>query len=67
MSQPITRTMSLQEVLHLYPSLGKVLAGFNLHCVGCGGAKHDTVEKGAVNHGLDVDELLEALNAAIGK
>jgi hypothetical protein len=28
------------------------------------GAQHESIEKGAMAHGLDVDELLEALNAA---
>ncbi len=67
MSQPIAKSMTFEEALRLYPALGKVLANFGLHCVGCGGAKHDTIEKGAVNHGLDVDELLDTLNAAVNK
>jgi hybrid cluster-associated redox disulfide protein len=45
------------------PQVARVLSAFNLGCVGCMGAQHETLEQGAMAHGLDVEELLSALNA----
>jgi len=64
MSQAVTKDMTFHQVMRLHPEVLKVLASFQLGCVSCMGAQHETIEKGAMAHGLDVDELLEALNAA---
>jgi hybrid cluster-associated redox disulfide protein len=59
----VNKDMTFHEVLSLSPEVAKVLGGFNLGCVGCMGAQHETLEQGAMAHGLDVNELLVALNA----
>jgi hybrid cluster-associated redox disulfide protein len=64
MTPTITKDMTFHQVMHLNPKVLKVLAQFQLGCVGCMGAQHETIGKGAMAHGLDVDELLEALNTA---
>lgn len=58
-----TKDMTFHEVMRKSPQAAKVLASFNLGCVGCMGAQHETLEQGATAHGLDVEELLTALNA----
>lgn len=63
MSQTITKDMTFAQVMRQHPDVLKVLANFQLGCVGCMGAQHETIENGAMAHGLDVDELLDALNA----
>jgi hybrid cluster-associated redox disulfide protein len=63
MTQTITKEMTFAQVMRQHPDVLKVLASFQLGCVGCMGAQHETIEKGAMAHGLDVDELLDALNA----
>jgi hybrid cluster-associated redox disulfide protein len=60
----VTKDMTFHQVMRLNPEVLKVLEKFQLGCIGCMGAKHETIEKGAMAHGLDVDELLEALNTA---
>ena len=64
MSPPISKDMTFHQVMRLNSEVIKVLKTFQLGCVGCMGAQHESIEKGAMAHGLDVDELLEALNAA---
>jgi hybrid cluster-associated redox disulfide protein len=63
MTAKITKEMTFHQVMRLNPETLKVLAKFKLGCVGCMGAQQESIEKGAMAHGLDVDELLEALNA----
>ncbi|MEJ2200135.1 MAG: DUF1858 domain-containing protein [Desulfuromonadaceae bacterium] len=63
MSQPITKDMTFHQVMQMSPEIIKVLGQFRLGCVGCMGAMNETLEQGAMAHGIDVDELLQALNA----
>lgn len=67
MPQQISKDMTFHQVMRMNPEVLKVLAKFNLGCVGCMGAQHESLEKGAMAHGLDVDELLQELNAIFDK
>lgn len=59
----VTKDMTFLEVMRMSPEVAKVLGSFNLGCIGCMGAQHETLEQGATAHGLDVEDLLTALNA----
>ncbi len=63
MSQKITKDMTFHQVLQLSPEVAKVLGKFNLGCIGCMGAINETLEQGALAHGLDVNDILTDLNA----
>lgn len=65
MSQVITKDMTFDQVLQLYPGAAKILIDFNLGCVGCLGASTETIAQGARAHGMDVEELLAALNSRL--
>lgn len=67
MSQHVTKDMTFHQVMRMSPEVLKVLAKFQLGCVGCMGAQHESLEKGAMAHGLDVEELLQELNAVFDK
>jgi len=36
-----------------------------LHCYGCAAARFETIEQGAMAHGVDPDKLIEAINDSI--
>jgi len=63
MSQKITKDMTFNQILQMSPEVARVLGQFNLGCVGCMGAMNESLEQGARAHGLDVNEILTALNA----
>lgn len=63
MSQKYTKDMTFHQALQTSPEVAGVLGKFNLGCVGCMGAMNETLEQGAKAHGLDVEEILTALNA----
>ncbi|NJC87616.1 MAG: DUF1858 domain-containing protein [Desulfuromonas sp.] len=67
MSTTITKDMTFHQVMRMNPEVLKVLGKFQLGCVGCMGAQHETLEQGAMAHGLDVEELLRELNALFGE
>ena len=54
--------MIIGDVVEQYPSLVPVMAGFGLHCIGCGVSKMETMEEACRTHGLNVYDLLEKLN-----
>jgi hybrid cluster-associated redox disulfide protein len=62
MNQVITKDMTFNQLLQMHPDAAKILANFNLGCVGCLGASTETLAQGARAHGLDIEELLAALN-----
>ena len=63
MSQKFTKDMTFHQALQMNPQVAKVLGQFNLGCVGCMGAMNESLAQGAKAHGLDVEEILTALNA----
>lgn len=65
MSAKITGDMTFFEVMRMYPQSVSVLQKHNLGCVGCMGAQNESLAQGANAHGLDVEELLRDLNAAV--
>ena len=65
MRQKITKEMTFNEIIKMCPDAGKVLEQFNLGCVGCLGATTESLAQGARAHGLDVDQILKALNASL--
>ncbi len=64
-NQKISMDMTFLTMLQTYPETAKVLKKYNLACVGCMGAQNEPIDLGARNHGLDPEELLKALNAAV--
>ncbi len=63
MSHQITKEMTFAQVLRLHPDVVKVFAKYNLGCIGCMGAQAETLEQGCNAHGLDVNEVVNDLNA----
>ncbi|AMV72289.1 DUF1858 domain-containing protein [Desulfuromonas carbonis] len=63
MADQITKDMTFHQVLKMSPEVAKVLGKYHLGCVGCMGAMNETLEQGAMAHGLDVQDILRDLNA----
>ena len=64
MSDKINKDMTFNQVLEMGPQAAQVLSSFNLGCVGCLGASTESIAQGAKAHGLEVDKIITALNAA---
>lgn len=61
----ITKDMTFLEMLRTYPETSKVLKKYHLACASCMGAQSEPIDLGAINHGLDPEQLLADLNAAV--
>ena len=65
MKEKITKDMTLGEIAAEYPEAVDVLLKYGLHCIGCHVAAWETLEQGAMAHGLyggKFDKLLNELN-----
>ena len=58
----ITKDMTIGEIVNADRSKAEVLMSFGMGCVGCPSAQAETIAEAATVHGLNVDDLLEALN-----
>jgi hybrid cluster-associated redox disulfide protein len=63
----ITKDMSFIQVIQKHPRAGEVLAKYDMGCIGCMGAAGETIEQGAISHGVDVNVLLKDLNDLLKK
>lgn len=58
----ITKEMTIGEVIKANSNKAEVLLQFGMGCVGCPSAQAETIAEAATVHGINLDELLEALN-----
>ena len=58
----ITKDMKISEVAMKWPKTQNTFMEMGLHCFGCGVARFETVEEGAIAHGIPVDDLIKSLN-----
>ncbi len=61
----ITKEMPIGEIVQKHPQTIRVFLSHGLMCVGCAAARFESLEQGAMAHGIDVDTLLKDLNASI--
>ena len=62
LGDPITAESVIADIIRIYPQTIPVLRGFGMGCLGCPSATGEALEKAAGIHGLDVQELVTALN-----
>ena len=67
--EKITKNTLLSEVVDKYPQLAeKLTVDYGFHCIGCFAAEMETLEQGAMVHGMrekEIDKLVENLNKLI--
>ena len=61
----VTKEMPIGEVVQRYPQTIEVFLCHGLTCFGCPVAQFENVEQGALAHGIDVELLMNDLNAAV--
>ncbi len=60
-AKKITKDMLFSEVLDRPDVIQALLEG-GMHCIGCPMSSAETIEQGAIAHGIDPDELIAKLN-----
>ena len=58
----IHKDTRINDIISAYPGAMKFFADLNMSCSQCFAVKFDTLENGALMHGMDVNVLIEKLN-----
>jgi hybrid cluster-associated redox disulfide protein len=62
----ITKDILILDLVEQNPNLSEVLTEkYGLHCIGCMAASMETLEQGALTHGMtddQIDKMVEELN-----
>jgi hybrid cluster-associated redox disulfide protein len=66
-NEKITKKMSFSEILEKFPEASEILFESGMHCCGCPMSADESLEQGAIAHGINPDKLIEKLNKEIGK
>ena len=59
----ITKNTKIGELLEIAPEKADILLEAGMHCLGCPASQAETLEEACDVHGINVDELVEQLNA----
>ena len=51
------------EILEVAPEKAEILLEIWMHCIGCPASQMETLEEACAVHGINVNELIEKLNA----
>ena len=62
MEKKITADTKIFDALEINPNAGEILMSYGMHCLGCAIAHGETVAEAAAVHGIELSELLNALN-----
>ena len=61
----ITKDTIIGDILDIAPETAPLFLSIGMHCLGCPSSRGETVEEACMVHGVDVNELLEKINASI--
>lgn len=61
----ISKDMGIIDVIQSYPETIEVFQKYGFGCIGCAAARFENLEAGAKVHGIDINKMVEDLNAAI--
>ena len=59
----VTKDMLISEITEMNEEYAKVLMEAGMHCLGCPASLGETLEEACEVHGIDVEEVLKALNS----
>ncbi len=61
----ITKDTIIGDILDTAPQTAPLFLDIGMHCLGCPSSRGETIEQACYVHGVEVDELVTALNNAI--
>ena len=67
MAVTITKDTIIGDILDIAPETAPLFMAIGMHCLGCPASRGESVEQACMVHGVDADEIVEQLNAALGE
>jgi len=63
----VTKDMIIKDIVDKYPQTLPVFGQFGMGWLGCSGALFESLEQGALAHGIDVEAMVKAINEIVSK
>ena len=63
----VTKDTMIGELLQIDANVAPMLLNICMHCLGCPSSQMETIEEAAMVHGIDADELVQAINQFLAK
>jgi len=54
-SETVSKDMTIGEVVGKWPHLAEIMTSYGLHCVGCHANPYESIEQGALGHGMETE------------
>ncbi len=61
----ITKDTIIGDILDIAPDTAPIFLSIGMPCLGCPSSRGETVEQACMVHGVDVEALLDKLNATV--
>ena len=61
--QKITKDMIIVDIIAVDQGIIPILLEAGMHCIGCPSAQGESLEEASFVHGMNVDELVDKINA----
>jgi len=68
MAEKITKDIMIGELITKFPKTAEILMGKGIHCIGCHGSAHESLEQGLKAHGKDdeeIEKIVKELNEVV--
>ena len=59
----VSKEMLIGELLQVDANIAPILMRAGMHCIGCPSAQGESLEEAAMVHGINIDELMAAIEA----
>ena len=63
----VTKDTIIGDVLDFDPSTAAYFLQIGMHCLGCPASRGETIEQACAVHGVDMNALLEKINAHLAE
>lgn len=63
----INKEMLIGELLQVDDRIAPVLMGIGMHCLGCPSSQMESLEEACMVHGVNVNELVDNINAFLAQ
>ena len=63
----VTKNTLIGQLLQIDPNIAAILMRAGMHCIGCPSSQMESLEEAAMDHGMDVDVLVQQINDFLGE
>ena len=63
----VSKETMIGDLLRIDQNVAPILLNIGMHCLGCPSSQMETIEEAAMVHGIDADELVQAINEFLAK